>query len=226
MKRNSIWCFLGLFAIASAAWPALAADTYTPPSPQKVVVVVLENQDYQEIVGDTGNAPFLNSVIAHGLLVNNAHAIDHPSQPNYLALFSGMEKLMKVLEAERSAPENAAPSLAASKHWDYILKTQDYNSRSGNFTNGGLLLQDNNFLTIDSPAVAAAYLKTFGDLAAPGHSVSHTHGTPGTPTTVKVGGIRFTIFSAMPNSGGLMKSSAELIHNAGAVIDSSFGDGS
>jgi hypothetical protein len=65
---------------------------------------------------------------------------------------------------------------------------------SGNFTNGGLLLQDNNFLTIDSPALAAAYLKTFGDLAAPGHSVSHAQGTPGTPTTVKVGGIRFTIF--------------------------------
>jgi hypothetical protein len=32
--------------------------------------------------------------------------------------------------------------------------------------------------------------------------------------------------SAIPSSGGLMKSSAELIHSTGAVIDSSFGDGS
>ena len=51
---------------------------------------------------------------------------------------SSMEKLMKVLEAERSAPENTAPSLAASKHWDYVLKTRDYNGRSGNFKNGYL----------------------------------------------------------------------------------------
>src|SRR5262249_7488666 len=51
---------------------------------------------------------------------------------------SSMEKLMKVLEAERSAPENTAPSLAASKHWDYVLKTRDYNGHSGNFKNGYL----------------------------------------------------------------------------------------
>jgi phosphatidylserine/phosphatidylglycerophosphate/cardiolipin synthase-like enzyme len=33
-------------------------------------------------------------------------------------------------------------------------------SGSGNFTNGGLLLQDNNFFIMDSPAAAAAYSKT------------------------------------------------------------------
>src|SRR6266566_5424851 len=37
-------------------------------------------------------------------------------------------------------------------------------SGSGNFTNGGLLLQDNNFFIINSPVVAAAYAKTFGDI--------------------------------------------------------------
>ena len=50
---------------------------------------------------------------------------------------------------------------------------------SGNFTNGGLRLQDNNYLVIDSPAVAALYAKAFGDIRAPGHSLSHTKGTPG-----------------------------------------------
>jgi hypothetical protein len=49
-------------------------------------------------------------------------------------------------------------------------------SGSGNFTNGGLLLQDNNFFTMNSPAIAAAYSKTFGDLGSPGHSASHTAG--------------------------------------------------
>jgi len=67
---------------------------------------------------------------------------------------------------------------------------------SGNFTNGGLLLQDNNFLAIDSSALAAAYLKTFGDLSSPGHSASHTKGTTGIPTKIKVGSVTiFPMFS-------------------------------
>lgn len=66
---------------------------------------------------------------------------------------------------------------------------------SGNFTNGGLLLQDNNFLTIDSPAVATAYAKTFGNLLGPGHSQSHGgQGVPGAPSTVKVGNIPISFF--------------------------------
>jgi phosphatidylserine/phosphatidylglycerophosphate/cardiolipin synthase-like enzyme len=67
-------------------------------------------------------------------------------------------------------------------------------SGSGNFTNGGLLLQDNNFFTMDSPAVAAAYSKTFGDLETPGHSASHTTGVTNLPTKVKIGKIPVTIF--------------------------------
>ena len=65
---------------------------------------------------------------------------------------------------------------------------------SGNFTNGGLLLQDNHFFTMDSPAVASAYSKTFGDLGSPGHSVSHTTGVTSTPIKVKIGNIPVTVF--------------------------------
>jgi len=65
---------------------------------------------------------------------------------------------------------------------------------SGNFTNGGLRLQDNNYLVIDSPAVAALYAKAFGDIRAPGHSVSHTKGTPGGPGKVKLGNVMLSVF--------------------------------
>ena len=71
-------------------------------------------------------------------------------------------------------------------------------SGSGNFTSGGLLLQDNNFFTMDSPAVAAAYSKTFGDLGSPGHSASHPPGPKASagspPTKIKIGKIPVTIF--------------------------------
>ena len=65
---------------------------------------------------------------------------------------------------------------------------------SGNFTNGGLLLQDNNFFIIDSPAVAADYAKTFGDLGSPGHSAGHATSVTATPLKVKIGKIPLTIF--------------------------------
>ncbi len=46
--------------------------------------------------------------------------------------------LMKVLEAEPSAPESTGPILAASKHWDYIFESRDYNAHTESFKNGYL----------------------------------------------------------------------------------------
>src|SRR5258708_21538221 len=65
-------------------------------------------------------------------------------------------------------------------------------SGSGNFTNGGLLLQDNNFFTMDSPVMAAAYSQTFGDLGSPGHSASHKLSVTSLPTKIKIGTIPVT----------------------------------
>src|SRR5262249_45028436 len=68
---------------------------------------------------------------------------------------------------------------------------------SGNFTSGGLLLEDNNFSPMLSPAIAAAYSKTFGNLGSPGHSASHTAshttGVTSPPIKVKIGNIPVTI---------------------------------
>ncbi|PYS55011.1 MAG: hypothetical protein DMG13_05895 [Acidobacteria bacterium] len=64
---------------------------------------------------------------------------------------------------------------------------------SGNFTKGGLLLQDNNYVTIDSPAVASAYAKAFGELRGPGHSASHTIGIPAAPAKIKVGNVKMSV---------------------------------
>ncbi len=54
-----------------------------------VTVVVMENRDYPAIVGNR-HAPFFNDVLVPGgVLLTNSHAVAHPSEPNYLALFSG-----------------------------------------------------------------------------------------------------------------------------------------
>jgi phosphatidylinositol-3-phosphatase len=58
------------------------------PSPAHVIVVMEENHGYSEIIG-SAEAPYINSLARAGASFTNAHAITHPSLPNYLALFSG-----------------------------------------------------------------------------------------------------------------------------------------
>ena len=59
-----------------------------PPAYNHVVVVVLENKAYGEVIGST-SAPYLNSLARACGLATNYHAVTHPSLPNYLALVSG-----------------------------------------------------------------------------------------------------------------------------------------
>jgi hypothetical protein len=61
------------------------------PRPGHVVVVVFENEDAQDIVG-SADAPYLTALARSGATFTDAHAETHPSQPNYLALFSGSEQ--------------------------------------------------------------------------------------------------------------------------------------
>ncbi|HEV2885704.1 MAG TPA: alkaline phosphatase family protein [Jatrophihabitans sp.] len=49
---------------------------------------MIENHAYTDIIGRQ-SAPFLNSLAARGALLTRFYATTHPSQPNYLAMFSG-----------------------------------------------------------------------------------------------------------------------------------------
>jgi phosphatidylinositol-3-phosphatase len=67
--------------------PAPAAVTAVP-APLHTVLVVMENHGYGEIIGNPA-APFINGLARRGVLFTRSYAITHPSEPNYLALFSG-----------------------------------------------------------------------------------------------------------------------------------------
>ena len=54
----------------------------------RIVVIVMENHSYSQIVNNT-SAPYLNSLIHRYGLATNYTGVAHPSEPNYLALFSG-----------------------------------------------------------------------------------------------------------------------------------------
>ena len=60
-----------------------------PASNKYVEVVIFENTSASNIYGNTAAAPYLNSLGSQGAEMRQSFAITHPSQPNYLALFSG-----------------------------------------------------------------------------------------------------------------------------------------
>lgn len=53
-----------------------------------VSVVMMENHDYRQIIGNT-QAPYINNLASTSALFTDSHAVTHPSLPNYLAIFSG-----------------------------------------------------------------------------------------------------------------------------------------
>lgn len=58
------------------------------PKIAHIVIVIEENHAQQQIIGNTA-APYMNSLVAQGANFTNYYAIEHPSQPNYLDIFSG-----------------------------------------------------------------------------------------------------------------------------------------
>jgi phosphatidylinositol-3-phosphatase len=81
---------LGIVYVCSviAALAAARAGAMAPHA-SNVVVVILENRSYERIIG-APEAPYINgTLVPKAALMTNSHAITHPSEPNYLALFSG-----------------------------------------------------------------------------------------------------------------------------------------
>lgn len=67
---------------------APAALLAIAPHISHITVVIMENYDYEQIIG-SASAPYINALARGSALFTNSHAVTHPSQPNYLALFSG-----------------------------------------------------------------------------------------------------------------------------------------
>ena len=71
-----------------AGSPFGAAASGGQPVFGRVYVIVLENHSLDSAVNG-GQMPYLKKLIAGGALATKYAAVGHPSQPNYIALFSG-----------------------------------------------------------------------------------------------------------------------------------------
>lgn len=68
-----------------------------PPEPPRarvprfdhVFLIMMENTDFRQVIGDRKDAPYLNALAARGTLLANYQAVYHPSDENYLAIAGG-----------------------------------------------------------------------------------------------------------------------------------------
>ncbi len=65
----------------------LAFTLTSEAAPDHVVVVIEENHGYRQIM-DVQDS-YIHQLATEGLLLTESYGVTHPSQPNYLALFSG-----------------------------------------------------------------------------------------------------------------------------------------
>jgi phosphatidylinositol-3-phosphatase len=79
------------------------------PRPDHVVIVMLENKRYDKIVGDP-KTPWITGLSKRSANFTQFYGETHPSQPNYLALFSGSTQDV----ADNNCPHDlgARPNLA------------------------------------------------------------------------------------------------------------------
>ncbi|GLQ81674.1 acid phosphatase [Mesorhizobium huakuii] len=76
--------------MALSGVPQAVASSRKPPKYDHVVVVLMENHTFEQISLAGRTAPYLNRLARDGALFERSYGVAHPSQPNYLALFSGL----------------------------------------------------------------------------------------------------------------------------------------
>jgi acid phosphatase len=91
MVRRAWAAVIACLAAGTALAAPASAQEATPIAPGRarpdhVVIVMLENKDEGDVLRD---GPYLASLTSVGASLTDMHGETHPSQPNYLALFSG-----------------------------------------------------------------------------------------------------------------------------------------
>jgi phosphatidylinositol-3-phosphatase len=80
----------GTISLATPASKSVSAPAHSNANARRsrVIVVMLENAEYGDVIGSPA-APYVNSLVRRYGLMTQSYAIGHPSLPNYLALTSG-----------------------------------------------------------------------------------------------------------------------------------------
>ncbi len=80
------WCGVAALYLVFAAAPALDAQSF--PQYDHVFLVIMENENYNQVIGNQ-HAPILNALAADYGLATNYRGVADPSEPNYVAMLGG-----------------------------------------------------------------------------------------------------------------------------------------
>jgi len=169
-----LWCavVLAIFCGASCGSGSSASSTSTPPSGSsvkagQVVLVVLENENYADVVG-SANAPYLNSLIPQGALAIHYYADSHPSIGNYFMMTSGnIVTTDDEYTGTVAPPELASALTGAGKSWKVYAEAIPNAGYTGGDT-GAYLKRHNPFsyFTDVEGTAAANNIVPFSQLAS------------------------------------------------------------
>ncbi len=108
---------IGTVGTTPTVTPSTTPTSSSLPRYDHIVVVVEENHGYSEIIGSS-SAPYINSLAGQGMLFTNSHAITHPSEPNYLDLFSGSDQgvIGDACDSSVYAPPDLGGQLIGAKY--------------------------------------------------------------------------------------------------------------
>ena len=120
----------GLVAGSLGIWAATGSTAQAAtglPTPDHVIVVVMENHAYSQVIGSS-SAPYLNNTLkAGGANLTASYGLTHPSEPNYYMLFSGSAQGRTddscVGVGSISAPNLGSELIAAGKTWGSYNET-------------------------------------------------------------------------------------------------------
>jgi desulfoferrodoxin (superoxide reductase-like protein) len=110
--KNNMKNYL-LLLVAFAAIVFISSCGQKAQRPDHIIVVIEENHGYDEVIG-SANAPYFTQLSKEGALFTDSHGVIHPSQPNYLAIFSGSTQGVTNDDCLDSASPYHTPNLAAS----------------------------------------------------------------------------------------------------------------
>jgi phosphatidylinositol-3-phosphatase len=82
------WRVFAVMCALTMAGPAPVVAAQAVPVPAHIVIVIEENKPDGAVMGSK-SAPYINALAGGGANMTQSFAETHPSEPNYLALFSG-----------------------------------------------------------------------------------------------------------------------------------------
>ncbi len=97
--------------------------------------------DYEKQMATTGDtlkkAVDDGTLASYGMFATVTHQEGSANHGTWMTS-SSIANLMKVLDVLRASPASTSPVVSASKHWDYLLSSNEYAAHPGTFTNGYL----------------------------------------------------------------------------------------